>query len=76
MKKIRFFSLMLSFVLALPFALSACTGEGTETTSIDESTKPTEITDAPETTAEETTAEERQVTFKDMIKIALETAIN
>ena len=58
MKKIRFFSLMLSFVLALPFALSACTGEGTETTSVDESTKPTEITDAPETTAEETTAEE------------------
>ncbi|MBO5967387.1 MAG: DUF4886 domain-containing protein [Clostridia bacterium] len=58
MKKIRFFSLMLSFVLSLPFALSACTGEGTETTSIDESTKPTEITDAPETTAEETTAEE------------------
>jgi purine-nucleoside phosphorylase len=27
-------------------------------------------------TGEQTTAEERQVTFKDMIKIALETAIN
>ncbi len=58
MKKIRFISLMLSFVLTLPFALPACTGEGTETTSADESTKPTEITDAPQTTAEETTTDE------------------
>ncbi len=58
MKKIRFISLILSLIIALPIALSACTGEADETTAKPEPTDTPETTDAPETTAEETTAEE------------------
>jgi hypothetical protein len=59
MKKIRFISLLLSLIITLPFALSACNTEGEETITSPESTSAPETTEAPwETTAEVTTAEE------------------
>ena len=59
MKRIRFISLLLSLIITLPFALSACNTEGEETTATPESTSAPETTEAPgETTAEVTTAEE------------------
>ena len=66
MKTIRLISLILSLILTLPFALSACNGEGETTTKADETTKTPAVTDPPEATeaitvAEETTAEEIKV---------------
>ena len=59
MKKIRFISLLLSLIVFLPFALSACNTEGEEITTSHESTRAPETTEAPgETTAEITIAEE------------------
>ena len=59
MKKIRFISLLLSLIVTLPFALSACNTEGEGTITSPESTSAPETTEAPgETTAEVTTAEE------------------
>ena len=67
MKTIRLISLILSLIITLPFALSACNGEGEATTKADETTKAPAETDTAEateavTTAEETTAEEIKVT--------------
>ena len=59
MKKIRFISFLLSLIVSLPFALSACNTEGEEITTSHESTRAPETTEAPgETTAEITIAEE------------------
>lgn len=58
MKKIRFISLILSLIIALPIAFSACSPEGEETTAAPEPTNAPEVTEAPDTTAAETTAEE------------------
>ena len=59
MKKIRFISFLLSLIVSLPFALSACNTEGEEITTSNESTRAPETTEAPgETTAEITIAEE------------------
>jgi hypothetical protein len=58
MKKIRYVTLILSLIMILPIALSACTGEAEETTKATETTKAPELTEAPETTSDETTAEE------------------
>lgn len=64
----RIAALILSIIMLIPCALSACTGEGAETTAPSDPTDAPEITDAPDvtteeeteavTTAEETTAEE------------------
>ena len=67
MKTIRLISLILSLIITLPFALSACNGEEEATTKADETTDAPAQTNAPEateavTTAEETTAEEIKVT--------------
>ena len=74
MKKIRLISLMLSLIITLPLALSACTGEGEETTAAPDPTSSPEVTEAPETAAEETTAEEttsvvEEKTFPKSLKI-------
>ena len=58
MKKIRYVTLILSLIMILPIALSACTGEAEETTKVPETTKAPELTEAPETTSDETTAKE------------------
>lgn len=61
MKKIRFAAFILSLVLLIPAALSACTGDGAETTEAPAPTDaPEATTDAPDTdevTTEEATTE-------------------
>ncbi len=73
MKKIRFISLILSLLITLPIALSACTGETEETTAAPDPTNAPEVTESPETTAEateaETTEKIEEITFPKSLKI-------
>ncbi len=67
MKKIRIISLILSFIITLPLALSACTDESEETTAAPDPTSAPEITEAPATTAEETPAEETTAVIEEKV---------
>ena len=79
MKKFRFISLLLSLVMLLPFALTACDGEAEVTDPVetpdvtDAPEAPAETTEeataAEETTAEETTAMEEIKEFPKSLKI-------
>jgi hypothetical protein len=66
MKKIRFASLLLSFIMLLPFALSACESEPAETTSAPEKAETPAVTD--EATTEEATTAIEETTAAEEIK--------
>ena len=66
MKKIRFASLLLSFIMLLPIALSACESEPAETTSAPEKTEAPAVTD--EATTEEATTAIEETTAAEEIK--------
>ena len=58
MKKIRFISLLLSLLMILPFALSACDWDSEITSGAPEPTDVPDVTTAPEQTTGDVTAEE------------------
>ena len=66
MKKIRFASLLLSLIMLLPFALTACDG-GDEVTSADPDTTGAPIaTESPDETTEEATTEEETTAMEEI----------
>ncbi len=69
MKYKRFTALILSMILLFPCALSACTGDGAQTTAPNDITSAPEpdITTAPETTLEETTVSTPETTENTVI---------
>ena len=66
MKKIRFASLLLSLIMLLPFALTACDGGDEVTSATPDTTEAPTVTDAPEETTEEATTEEETTAMEEI----------